>query len=439
MVRENNITLSKIRLVMLKQFTLPHSEMNRATPPVAFFILTLPFGLGSGLCELWLPYALTRAGFPIAMTGSIVAIGISANLYRFVYAPVIDLTLTLRTWYLVGVVSCAMTTLLLGTMSLAKSHALVVTVLVFLCEVSTTLVMNPVGALMATTVSEDMKGRAAGWCQAANKGGAAIAAGVGIWVSAHFSNILTAILLAAMMVGCAAGLLLVAGGVSRLAHSWAVRFRDIRTGLVELGRDPESRLIVVMIMSPIGVGAASAIWPAVAIEWGTSADRVALDTGLLAAVVATAGAVLGGQVADHLGRWWSYFGAGVLLATVGIAAAVLDRSPLNYDLGVLGYQLFIGMGTAAWCALCLRATGRTGVATKYAVLGSLGNLPNTYMTALDGWVHDRSGVATMLVAEAAVALACVALGLIVLRRIERSRVPLSAIAQPTDIGESLSP
>jgi len=73
----------------------------------------LPYGLGSGFAQLWLPFVLTRAGFPVALTGSIVAIGISANVYRFLYAPAIDLTLTVRAWYLIGLANCVITTLIL--------------------------------------------------------------------------------------------------------------------------------------------------------------------------------------------------------------------------------------------------------------------------------------------------------------------------------------
>jgi hypothetical protein len=43
---------------------------------------------------------------------------------------------------------------------------------------------------------------------------------------------------------------------------------------------------------------------------------------------------------------------------------------------------------------------RGAAAFKYAVLSSLGNAPNAYMTAFNGLVHDHAGVTAMLIAEA---------------------------------------
>jgi hypothetical protein len=379
-------------------------------------LLALPYGLGAGFCEVWIPFALTRAGFPVALTASIVAVGIGANVFRFLYAPVIDATLTLRRWYLIGLASCVVLTVALGFTPLARQAAVVVTIMVFTCQVSTTLVMNPVGAMMATTVDDSMKGRAGGWCQAGNLGGRGIS-GAAIWVSTNFSNSLAGLSLGSIMAACALGLFFVAGPAMREYKAVGQRLRALGRDLVEMARSPISRLVMALCASPIGVGAAMAIWPAIAIEWNASANRVALDTGVLSAIAMTAGCVVGGQVADRLGRWWSYFGAGTLLALFAVPIIAVRRAPLGYDLGVLGYAFLTGMGTGAWCAMVLYATGRTAAATKYAVLGSIGNLPNAYMTWLDGWIHDRYGVAAMFGVEAIICAVCVALGLWVLRRI----------------------
>ena len=392
-----------------------------STPPVTFLVLALPYGLGFGFCGLWVPFALTRAGFPLSLTASIVAVGITANVFRFLYAPIIDATLTVPRWYLIGLVSCVGMTIALSTTALVREAAGTVTAMVFLCQVSTTLVMNPIGALMATTVEESMKGRAAGWCQAGNNGGQGLA-GIAIWVSNHYSNAVAGATVATIMGACALGLLFVAEPVQQAAGAWMRRLQTLGRDLLVMARNPTSVLIMALILTPIGVGAATAIWPAVAAEWGASADRVAFDTGILSAAAATAGAVIGGQIADRLGRWWAYFGSGVALAIFSVQVVLMARTPSTYDLGVIGYAFFTGMGTAAWCALVLVATGRTAVATTYAALASIGNLPNAYMTWIDGLIHDRNGVTAMFIAEAMITLVCVAFGLLALKRISSSTV-----------------
>jgi MFS transporter, PAT family, beta-lactamase induction signal transducer AmpG len=53
--------------------------------PVVFFFLVLPYGISSGFVSITLPFVLTRAGFSVATAVSIVAIGVSANLWRFLW------------------------------------------------------------------------------------------------------------------------------------------------------------------------------------------------------------------------------------------------------------------------------------------------------------------------------------------------------------------
>src|SRR5213079_331863 len=133
-----------------------------STRPFVFFFLVLPYGISSGFVSITLPFVLTRVGFSVALAASIVAIGVSANLWRFLWGPVADLTLTARRWYLLG--------------------------LVFVSQVAGTLIVLPVGGLMAHTVAEGAKGRAAGWYQAGNLGGNGIGGGVGVWLASHFSK-----------------------------------------------------------------------------------------------------------------------------------------------------------------------------------------------------------------------------------------------------------
>ena len=95
--------------------------------------------------------------------------------------------------------------------------------------------------------------------------------------------------------------------------------------------------------------------------------------------------------------------------------AIAPHTPVAYRIGVLFYAAATGWAWAAFSALLLYAIGRGAASTKYATLSSLGNLPTTYMTAFDGWVHDRSGAAGMLSAEALLGAASIVLGLIALK------------------------
>ena len=62
------------------------------------------------------------------------------------------------------------------------------------------------------------------------------------------------------------------------------------------------------------------------------------------------------------------------------------------------------MINAAFTAVILFAIGKRNVVTKFSLLVSLGNLPNVYMTAFDGWIHDKYNSRYMLLAEAAIGI-----------------------------------
>jgi MFS transporter, PAT family, beta-lactamase induction signal transducer AmpG len=386
----------------------------RTTSPFTIFFLVLPYGISGGFASVTLPFVLTRAGFPVAVSAAIVAIGISSNLWRFLWGPVADLTLTPRRWYLLGLAAAAATLLLLSLMPMHPSGAFALTAVVFVSQVAATLVVLPVGGLMALTVPEEQKGRAGGWFQAGNLGGIGLGGGAGVWLATHVSLPAAGAALAAMMAACALALLFVPDAGRPLAGSVGRRFREIGADFRDLLRAPIAWLAVALVSSPVGSGAAINLWSAVAAEWRATPDQVALVTGVLAGIVSALGSVLGGWIADRYGRWWSYFGSGVLMGAIASAMALAPRTPAAYVAGVLVYALSCGMVYAAFSALLLHVIGRGAASTKYATLSSLGNLPTAYMTAFDGWAHDRWGAAGMLHAEAALGVGSTAVLLVAL-------------------------
>ena len=79
------------------------------------------------------------------------------------------------------------------------------------------------------------------------------------------------------------------------------------------------------------------LWSAVAPAWRAETNLVALITGVLNGVLSAVGCVAGGWMADRLGRWWAYFGSGILLAIVAVVMALAARNPLAFSIGVLWY------------------------------------------------------------------------------------------------------
>src|SRR2546421_3242358 len=397
---------------------------RESTKPVTFFFLVLPYGISSGFVSITLPFVLVRAGFSVALAASIAAVGVAANLWRFLWGPVADLTLTARRWYLLGLVTAAVTLLLLGFIPSQHNAIGLLMAVVFISQVAGTLIVLPIGGLMAHTVADEAKGRAAGWYQAGNLGGTGLGGGAGVWLASHFSKEIAGGALAIAMLASAAAIYFASDVRIVSTETIGERMRLLGRDIFDMLRLAIPLFTIVLVMSPIGAGAMSGLWSAVAPDWKAEPDRVALVAGILNGVISAIGCIIGGWVADRVGRWWAYFGSGLALAIVAIVMAVAPRSPESFIVGVLAYSFINGIAYAAFSAVVLLAIGRGAASTKYATLSSLGNLPVVYMTASDGWVHDRCGTAWMLYYEALIAIACIILGLAIFRWInppKRSR------------------
>ncbi|MEP6466278.1 MAG: hypothetical protein ABJB05_08230, partial [Parafilimonas sp.] len=178
---------------------------------------------------------------------------------------------------------------------------------------------------------------------------------------------------------------------------------------------PVILFVMIMLIMPIGTGAATNLWSAIADDWKVDANTVALITGIISGVVSAGGCIIGGFIADRWGNWIAYLGAGTLCAFVTIIMAALPYQPAVYIGGVLVYAFSLGLLNAAFSSVILFAIGTKGASTKYSLLSSIGNIPVVYMTAFDGWAHDNGGSKFMLTAEAFAGILFVIICIVVLK------------------------
>ncbi len=385
------------------------------TKPYYFFFLVLPFGISIGFATVTLPYLLTQHGFTVAQSASIVAIGFSANVWRFLWGPLADLSLTLRKWYWIGVIACVSTLVLLSVITYSVKNATLITFILFLSQVAATFVVLPLGGLMAHRIEETKKGLASGWYQAGNLGGMGFGGGAGLWLASHFNASIAGIVLgiSSLMVGL---FIFRITDVQRTkAATIGVELKNMGSSLLAIVRVPIVLFILIMFLMPIATGAASNLWSSIAQDWKTNADTVALVTGVLSGVIGAIGCVIGGWVADKFGNWFAFFSAGSICALVTAIMAILPCTPVVYIVGVLFYAFALGLANAVYTSLALYASGKTSASTKYALLLSLANIPVVYMTAIDGWIHDKYNSKFMLLLEALAGIIFIIIVYLVLR------------------------
>ena len=385
--------------------------------PWVFIFLLMPAGISIGFACVTLPFVLAEKQFAVATIGFITAIGASANLYRFLWAPIVDTTLSLKKWFLAGGLISALALIVFLLIPLDKNNISIIIGLTFISQVAATFIMAPVSAYMAKTVRPEEKGRAAGWFQAGNLGGMGLGGGAGIWLNQHM-NFSFAVLGLAVLSLLSMLIILKMPEIPASRESNLIKqIKAIGSDLLDLLRSPLALFAVLLVLSPIGSGAASNLWSSIAGEWKVDADNVALVTGTLSGVTGILGCIAGGWITDHLSRWWSYFGGGILAALVTLAMMGAGFLPLYYNAGVLSYSFAIGIVNAGFSGLLLHALGSKGlVSTKYSLMSSIGNVPVVYMTAFDGWAHDKYGTKTMLLGESVAGILFVVIFLLILKK-----------------------
>lgn len=125
--------------------------------PITIFFLTFPYGISSGFVSVTLPFILVQHGFSVAAAAAITAVGLSSNLWRFAWAPLTDLTLSLHKWYIIGIAMCAISLFSLVFVPLTVAYSRILMSVVFVSQVAATFVFAPVGGFMAKAIEEGKK------------------------------------------------------------------------------------------------------------------------------------------------------------------------------------------------------------------------------------------------------------------------------------------
>jgi MFS transporter, PAT family, beta-lactamase induction signal transducer AmpG len=257
--------------------------------------------------------------------------------------------------------------------------------------------------LMAHSTADHQKGRAGGWSQAGNLGGLGLGGGLALWMSQHTQPWGGGALLALLCLLCAIPLLLFKEQRRPRAASgsYSRALRAVGRDVWDIGRTRVGFLTMLLFILPIGTGAASGLWSAVADDWRASADTVALVNGVLRGLMSMAGCLAGGYVCDVLDRKSSYALAGIVQALCAIAMGLGTRTPASFVVFTCVYAFINGCCYAAFSSVTLETIGRRSAATNYNLLACFSNIPIAYMTTIDGHAQGRWGSGGMLYTEAA--------------------------------------
>jgi MFS transporter, PAT family, beta-lactamase induction signal transducer AmpG len=415
--------------------------MKRRGPhPARFAVLIVPFGAAFGMVLSALPALATQNGIAESTAIEIVGSTYLVHTLKPLWAPLLDTTLTRRTWYLIGNGLVSLGILAVMAMPISEASLGILWSVVLASQVGLSVMGMTVEGFLGLTVPEEEKGAASGWFNAGYLG----AVGVGGWLLLKLTEWLPArwmagAVVAAMMLPCALPLIgLRIPPADEHAPSLGMALRQLGRDLVAQVKSRPGLTGLLIALSPVGAAAAQNAFSAIAGRWGIGAsyhlqalgmtfdsfDVIGAVNGLGQALLSGAGALVGGWLSDRMPRRLAYLSAGLALAITAVLMAAGPRDPLAWVIFGSVYNFFAGVALAAFTSFVLETIGRGAVATKYNIFAGCSNLAIWYTTTLDQVALGRGGAAwgttALLFTDAGLSVAGCALLLAVFLRSRRA-------------------
>jgi MFS transporter, PAT family, beta-lactamase induction signal transducer AmpG len=383
----------------------PHPALRH---PAVFLPLFSPFGISSGYVSVTLAFLLGRAGLSTLAITTVIAATIWVQTWKVLWAPIVDTVGNPKLWYGLGAAGVGVTILAMSVLPATAHELPAITVLALLSSAASTLVSMASEIFLAQCVPADMRGRASGWAQAGNLGGAGVGGGLGLLLAEHVPQPwVSGAVLAVICVACWGCVRWVpAARRTRSVPRYIDELKGVVRDVWEVARSRVGYLALILMVLPIASGAAP--WPAIAGEWRASADLVAMVNGVVGGLASAAGALVGGYLCDRTSPGRAYCVFGLVAGAIAAAMAWAARTPAAFTVFTLAYSALIGCGFAAYSAIVLQAIGQRSAATNFNLMAAVSNVPIALMTSFDGWMHDRFGTAAMLYGELALPAATIA-------------------------------
>lgn len=369
----------------------------------------MPFGTAFGFVSVALAFLATRRGLSVQQGAVLIATFMGPQVWKFVLAPVTDMTLSRGRWYILSAASIAACLFATAAIPLGPSTFGLIEVIILVSSVATAFLGFAVEAMVAHLTPPADMGRAGGWLQAGNLGGSGIGGGLGLWLLTVLpAGWETGLILAVLTIACCGFLPLLPDiPADKAAGTLVASARHMVVEFWHVLRSRNGAMCALLCFVPIGTGTASGVLAQaeVAASWGVGASTVSLIQGALGGVVSMVGCVAGGYGCVRLGARAGYAAYGGIMAAVSLAMALLPPTPRVYVIGCLAYWFATGLTFAAFSAFVLEAIGAKLAATKYNGFASLSNVPIWYMGLVLAAVDTRYGPRGMLTAEALLGVA----------------------------------
>jgi PAT family beta-lactamase induction signal transducer AmpG len=405
-----------------KTHNLPH--------PIVWTILYLPFGALYGFGSVALTNIASKNGIPISEATLIIASGMLVNWLKWLWAPIVDITLTPRKWHLFATLLSGVGVFAMSAVPLDREHLPLLIFIIAAANIINSIVGMAVEAIMAGSIPASEAGRVSGWFQTGNLGGVGLGGGLGLYLLEHLSKPwMSGAIMAVLFFACCIPLVFTPHVESHhRGKSPLAAVQGVVHDLWVMVKTKGGLQSAILCLLPIGTGAAQGVLTqdAVAKYWGADSNYVALTQGLLAGVVMAIGCFIGGALCRRFHPRIAYAGIGVVLAVVAMGMGLAPHGPMAYVVWSMLYSLVVGLAYAAFTAVVLDAMGTGSGATKYNIFASLSNFPIWWLGLLLGYVAEKGaarGAPLMLFTEAALGVVGVVVFALAVKAVQRTKLP----------------
>lgn len=279
----------------------------RTAHPILFLVLYLPFGATTGFLVTPVEFAFSAAHVSAQAIGGVIGLALLPQVLKVVWAPLVDTTLTVKTWYLIGIAGVVPGFIAISSLTPGPASVPLLTVLAMAASVVSTFAGMAAESLMAHATAPEKRGAAGGWSQAGNVGGAGLGGGAGLFIAHHFHSLpLAGGVLALLSVACAFALLLAPPSTRHPPQA------NYAATLAEVGRDcwrvcwsRDGLLTLLLFVLPLGCGGAGSMFAIVSKGWSVSPDLLA-TVATFAGVFIIPVALAGGYICDLMDRRTAY-------------------------------------------------------------------------------------------------------------------------------------
>jgi PAT family beta-lactamase induction signal transducer AmpG len=387
----------------------------RAPHPWHFFFLVLPYGVSFGFVSVAMPYVAQQRGIPIAAIGGVVAAAFAPHGFKVLWAPIVDTTLSRKTWYALALVLVALGTFASMAMPISSAALPALTSVVVASQIGLTFLYMACEGILGRALPPERKSTAAAWLQAGSFLGLGVGGGLTIELVTRLPGMLAGAAIGVTLLLCGFPLLMFDEPAADEERRVVAALRALFGDLWGLLRSRAGVLAIVLSLSAVGAGVASNLFGPLADEWHASRAMVEVVNGWLGGVVGALGAAGGGWLVRRIDKRFAFAMGGAITALSGIAMAFGPHVAWSYAVFVLVYGAFTGLAYAAFAAFAYETVGKGAVATKYNILASLVNISIMYKTKLDSGAHKTWGGSGVMLTDAAITFAGIAVLLVAIR------------------------